>query len=308
MFKLGYKMSTLGILVAIVVAAIVLASPHDTNNYLAAARDKHRLLYSVASPRIILAGGSNVAFSIDSAKILERFHVPVVNMGLHVDMGLRYMLNEIAPALRDGDVVLIFPEYEHFSGLPLDGRPLELGSAIKFCPECISGITTPTQLFNVAVGMVQTAEGDILRGIKNSKSHEKIYLRQGFDQNGDMVAHLRQSDKLKPNNHVSVITALSPNSAINLLNLFYQTHRADNVQIFVIFPAIPVTEYENQEKDFVALYNLLSAEIEIPILGVPQDFLYPEDFFYDTVYHMNRVGREAHTKDIIDMLVSEFEK
>lgn len=308
MFKLSYKIFALGAFVAVVIAAIVVMSPHDTNNYLAAARDKHRLFYSVASPRIILIGGSNVAFSINSAKISERFNMPVVNMGLHVDLGLRYMLNEISPALRNGDIVFIFPEYENFSGLPLDGRPTELGSVIKFCPECISGISAPVQIFNVAAGIAQMSEGDILRSIKNSKSHEKVYFRQGFDQNGDMVAHLKQKDELKPNNHVSKIEALLPNPAIDLLNSFYQLHRTDKVQIFVVFPAIPIDEYKNQEENFIALYSLFNAELKIPILGAPQDFLYPEDFFYDTVYHMNRIGREAHTKDIIKALIPEFEK
>jgi len=308
MRKLLCNMSVFGLMAIGVVVVIVLIIPRDTNNYLAAAIDKRRLLYSIPSPRMILVGGSNVAFSINSAELSERFDMPVINMGLHVDMGLRYMLNEVRPALRKEDIVVIFPEYEHFSGLSLDGRPTELGSVIKFCPECVSGISSPVQLFNVAEGISQTLESDILRVLKSSRSHEKVYFRQGFDQHGDMIAHLKQIDKLEPNNHVSEIKLLSPNPAIDLLNSFYRSYRANNVQIFVVFPAIPVNEYNSQEKNFSALYNLIATELEIPVLGKPEEFLYPEEFFYDTVYHMNGVGREHHTQDIIGVLGPVFQK
>jgi hypothetical protein len=101
---------------------------------------------------------------------------------------------------------------------------------------------------------------------------------------------------------------LSPNPAIDLLNSFYRSYRANNVQIFVVFPAIPVNEYNSQEKNFSALYNLIATELEIPVLGKPEEFLYPEEFFYDTVYHMNGVGREHHTQDIIGVLGPVFQK
>ena len=308
MFTIIRKMLILGSMVAGVMTLLALIFPADANNYLAAAGDKRHLLYSIDSPRIILMGGSNVAFSMDSEKISEQFEMPVINMGLHVDMGLRFMLNEVGPALRDGDVVVIFPEYENFYSISLDGRSTELGAVIRFCPECISSISTPMQALNAAAGISQMLEGDFLRSFKSSKPHEKIYFRQGFNQHGDMVAHLKQVDKLKPNNHVSEIEVLPSNPAIELLNSFYQSHRADHIQIFVVFPAIPVDEYKNQEEKFTALYDLISAQLEIPFLGLPRDFLYPEDFFYDTVYHMNRTGRERHTLDVIEVLTPVMQR
>lgn len=315
MFKLIRNLFMLAVIVAVVTVVIILVSPHDTNNYLAAARDKHRLLYSVASPRIILVGGSNVAFSIDSAKISERFGMPVINMGLHANLGLGYMLNEVAPALRSGDIVLIFPEYRHFDGSFLDGRPAVLGSTIKLCPECISGISTPAQMFNVIFGMLQTSEGDILRGIENTKPNKNknknivyVYSRKAFNQNGDVVAHLNLNSTLKSNQHVGVVNSPSPNSAIGLLNAFYQSRVTNDIRIFFMFPGIPINEYKAQKKNFAALEDVIRAELEIPILGAPQDFLYPRDFFFNTVYHMNRIGREARTEDIIKLLIPEFEK
>ncbi len=308
MLKLTYKLIALGLITAVVMTLIVMASPHDTDNYMAAAVDKHYLLDTVKSPRIILAGGSNIAFSVDSQKMAEHFGMPVINMGLNVDLGLRYMLNEIQPTLRDGDIVIIFPEYAHFSGLSLDGSPRELGLAIKLCPECISGISTPGQAFNVVAGIFDSSESDILRAIKQPKKESRIYSRRGFNAWGDMVAHLDKPTPAGFAESISEVEVPSPNPTVDLLNKFSRSSEAENVQIFIVFPAIPISIYKAQEENFIALYQLMKTDLEIPVVGAPRDFIYAKKFFYDTTYHMNRLGRELHTNHIIDMLDPVFQE
>jgi hypothetical protein len=83
-------------------------------SYLASAIDKVKMLKTVPGPRLILIGGSNLAFGIDSAYLQNRLQMPVINMGVHIAFGLRYMLNQARPYLRSGDIVVIVPEYEHF--------------------------------------------------------------------------------------------------------------------------------------------------------------------------------------------------
>ena len=285
MLKLTYNLTALGFIVALVMMSIVAVSPHDTDNYMAAAIEKHHLLDSVESPRIILVGGSNVAFSMDSQKIEEYFDLPVINMGLNVDLGLRYMLNEVQPALRDGDIVIIFPEYGHFSDVPLDGSPRELGYVIKLCRECISGISTPTQAYNAVSGIFEASESDILQAIKNSKKKPAIYSRQSFNAWGDMVGHL---DKPAPSGFAGTISQIevsSPNPAIELLNTFYQSLDGRSVQVFLMYPAIPISIYKAQEKNFIALDKLIKTDLEIPVIGTPRDFIYARKLFYDTTYH-----------------------
>ena len=108
------RLFVLGFVVFVTLVIVVLTSMYDSSQYMAAISDKHHRLSTVESPRIILVGGSNLAFSVDSEKIEKHFERPVVNMGLHAGLGLKFMLNEIQPALNGGDIVIIFPEYEHF--------------------------------------------------------------------------------------------------------------------------------------------------------------------------------------------------
>jgi len=84
--------------------------------------DKQRILANTKSPKIVLAGGSNLAFGIDSESIQQRFNRPVVNMGLHADLGLGRILDNISPFLNSGDILLIAPEYSHFTSTWNGGR------------------------------------------------------------------------------------------------------------------------------------------------------------------------------------------
>src|ERR1700712_3240683 len=77
----------------------------DYNNYLAAIIDKHRRLDSITGPRIIFAGGSSVAFGIDSKKMQEELHMPVINTALLAGLGLTFITNELIAKMRQGDII-----------------------------------------------------------------------------------------------------------------------------------------------------------------------------------------------------------
>ena len=58
----------------------------DSQNYLMANRDKLHVLSATISPKVVLVGGSNLAFGIDSELISKSLGMPVVNMGLHAGL------------------------------------------------------------------------------------------------------------------------------------------------------------------------------------------------------------------------------
>jgi hypothetical protein len=97
---------------------LILASANlrSEQNYLAATLEKHARLKSAPSPRLILVGGSNLAFGINSEALGQALGREVVNMGLVGGLGLDFMLHEVAPAVRKGDLVLLSLEYDLFSG------------------------------------------------------------------------------------------------------------------------------------------------------------------------------------------------
>ena len=74
---------------------------------------KVELLKNTPSPRIILVGGSGVAFGEDSA-LMER-ELPgysVVNFGMYAALGTMVMLDLSKPYIRERDIVILIPEQQ----------------------------------------------------------------------------------------------------------------------------------------------------------------------------------------------------
>lgn len=290
----------LGIFVFTLVTGVLFAF-YDSDYYLAAARDKYNYLRVTKSPRIIFTGGSNLAFGLDSEKIEKHLGMPVVNMGLSAGLGLKFMLNEIAPVLENGDIVVLVPEYEQFHLIPLEGSSGDLGAVGKYCPECILATKDPQQIILAAVGSFETIESEIIRTLEPPN---QIYIRRGFNQRGDMEWRVAEAEQPPILNHVVEIDLQKIDPAVDFLNAFQRVHSAKGARFLMIYPAIPASEYRFQKENFIALDTLLRARLEIPILGEPKNFIYPTDMFYDTVYHLDESARALRTNQIIEALLA----
>jgi len=88
----------------------------NSDDYLYAMIKKHRAAEESASPKIVFIGGSNLPFGLNSERISDETKMPVVDMGLHAGLGLKFMLEEAKPYIRKGDIVILVPEYQQFFG------------------------------------------------------------------------------------------------------------------------------------------------------------------------------------------------
>ena len=169
---------------------VLLSLPPD--NLHAAAIDKERLLRDAPSPRVVLVGGSAMAFGVDSEALAEDLggDYRVVNMGLHAGLGLDFLLNETLDGLREGDVVVISPEYDIV--WPDQPSHLEIAEVLRFQPSAYRYVEArhwaptirsaileqpPVVLHDVAV--------NALRNQLPALGSGGVYWRSSFDGNGD---------------------------------------------------------------------------------------------------------------------------
>lgn len=102
-------------------------TPPFKDNYLYAQVYKNERLDTLATPRLVLIGGSNIAFGLDSKRIEDSLKINVQNMGLHGGIGLRFMIDDALPSLLKGDTVIIMQELSHLSSA-YNGDPNELAT------------------------------------------------------------------------------------------------------------------------------------------------------------------------------------
>ena len=116
------------------IASLVLQYLAGPDNYLVAAIDKRERLCCTEGRRLILIGGSNVAFSMDSPLLEQRYGLAPVNMGLKAGLGPRFMTRQVDDQIRDGDVVVIM--MEHIAMFGGGDAPARIQTAFcKACPE-----------------------------------------------------------------------------------------------------------------------------------------------------------------------------
>lgn len=87
----------------------------DPNSVILADADKQIAVKTFPSRRLIIIGGSNASFNVNSKLVGSSLGANGVNMGLIAQIGLAYMLKEVEPYIRQGDLVVIVPEYQQFT-------------------------------------------------------------------------------------------------------------------------------------------------------------------------------------------------
>ncbi|MBO5020996.1 MAG: hypothetical protein J6D52_10070, partial [Clostridia bacterium] len=96
--------------IAVIFISSLTAPCQYDETFLGELTDKHTRLTSIKDDKIVLIGGSNLAFGIDSAKLEEYVGMPVVNYGLYATIGTKAMLDMSRSHIDEGDIVVICPE------------------------------------------------------------------------------------------------------------------------------------------------------------------------------------------------------
>lgn len=301
-----------------VVLSGVAISQYDTrvsdDNYLAAVLEKDRLIRTTPSPKIILVGGSNLAFGIDSRMMQDSLGLRVVNMGLYAKLGLRYMLAQVKPYIKRGDIVLIVPEYDQFYGNYSEGDQT-LNTALLYAPPdrirdfvksySVIDVVLRPRMENVRRSFFQAAASAF--GVKNKyfpPDTNPVYNRHSFNQYGDVVSHL---GKKSMNPDSIYVRELPPPKDFNKrtldeLNEIGDAARERGAHAYFLFPSYIDRSYRINTGAIGWLETRLSKGMNVPILGSPSDFVYPSNWFFDTRFHLNDLGRGPRTVKMIEIL------
>ena len=110
------KLITLSLAVLIPFGAILgisaFAKPVYGQTFLGELAPKYERLNAIDEPKVIIVGGSSVAFGLDSALLEEQISMPVVNFGLYATLGTKIMMDLSKANINEGDIVVLAPEMD----------------------------------------------------------------------------------------------------------------------------------------------------------------------------------------------------
>ena len=308
----------IGLLALAVILTGTLASQYDVkkvdNDYIAAVLEKDRLIRNTPSPKIILVGGSNLAFGIDSHMMEDSLHINVVNMGLYAKLGLRYMLAQVNPYIRKGDIVLVVPEYDQFFGNFANGDNT-LNTALLYAPDDRIGdfIKSYSIVDVVLRPRAENARRAFLHAAAAAVGREEqfyppdtnpVYTRKSFNDRGDMIGHLNRKGMNPDSIFVRSLPPLKDfnEKTIDDLNRTVEVANRSGAKTYFMFPSYMQRAYALSDKSIDSLRAKIRQKSKMPFLGTAEDFVYPDSLFFDTRFHLTGAGREIRTVKMIDLI------
>ncbi len=271
----------------------------NSQEYLLAMQDKHKRAQNIKGTKIILAGGSNLVFGIDSEQIQKELHTPVVNFGLHAQLGLSFILNEVQDIAKPNDIVIL--SIEHL--MPTEGDPELQKITSYYNPSAYSYSSQKKtgwlEKFKKISGNHQMLFKKTISNFIEKKEPDQVYRRDAFNRFGDGINHLELPSKTLGSR--SILKERSYKQ-IELFNRFYKFALDRGIRVVFTYGAYEQSEYQKNKKVLQENHKILKQHLKIEMIMDIDDFVYPTPYFYDSVYHLNKIGRVEHTKNLIQKI------
>jgi hypothetical protein len=298
------NITIISLIIVVLIGILFYSIPPDPDSYFYGSVHKLELLKTVPSPKVVVFGGSNVAFGIDSELMEKRLGIPVINDGLNAGLSL-LPLKELKRYINRDDIVIISIEYVIFTFYSR-GNPQEISDWIEYAPERIRYLPNPIlQAPSVYGIMLQRKINRQVNYYLYNKTLEPlrgIYTGYDFNANGDFIGHLSMVDKSPeiPPEPYPVNPSGTINSSLFEFNQFAVSRGAK-----VFFESQPNRQTNCEatpERKIKAFYRNLQKETGIFVLTDMEQLCLPDKYFFDTAYHLNASGRKIRTQRLIKNL------
>lgn len=290
------------LLFPIIIGAFLPATPKAKTSMIFGNIMKDSLLNNVKGPRIIFIGGSNLSFGLNSQMIKDSLNLNPINTGIHASIGLKYMMKNALEYIRQGDTVILVPEYQQFIGdfyNGNDGQELTRTifdvnlSKIKLL-DCIQ---IKCVLENLPI--YSLSKFNLLSYLKTPENN--LYSVNSFNEYGDVILINRlQKQNFEPYGNIGLNINMDVFKEIHLFN---NELKKNNAILYLSFPGYQEKSFVNSKQAIKKIKNKL-INFGINLLNSPDDYMMTDSLMFDTPYHLNKYGVDYRTK----LFINDFKK
>ena len=265
-------------------------------------KSKYERLKETSGKRIVLVGGSGVAFDCDSALMDDFFpSYEIVNFGMYAGLGTKAVMDLSENYIHEGDIVILSPEQseqtfsDYFNGeymwqaadgafgmlrdLKSENFEAMLGNFPRFALEKLNYV---------------------MKGQKPQT--DSIYQKKSFNTYGDIELDTCRENIL-PNGYdvnqkVRFTEDVVQPEFMNYMNDWAK--RLEKKGAVVWYRYCPVNKLSVEDMDDLAAYDVfLRQKLDFPVIGNPENSLMEAEWFFDTNFHLNQPGKEVNTVQLI---------
>lgn len=267
---------------------------------------KLELASRIQGPKLLLVGGSGTLFGLNARTIQEQTGFPTINLGTHAGLGSRYLLHIAEESAKPGDTVLLIMEYD-------------LADTTYFTDDYIISVDNDylwklplLEKINLAI-RVPYKRLDITKRkppTPRPANPENItpYTMgvETIDDYGDEIYNLKTQytpphpEAMKSGRPVLSIDGHKFVAYID----FCQWAKANHVTVLATYPNLiyqPEYDQPTAQAELKVVKDFYASQ-GVPVLGTPREAMFPEDQFYDTVYHLLHSAAIERTNRLIPHL------
>ncbi|WP_424004041.1 hypothetical protein [Maribacter sp. IgM3_T14_3] len=279
-------------------------NPDYDKEYIAGISPKLEKLKSAHGNKIVIIGGSNGSFGIDSQLMEKKLGVSVVNMALHGGLPLKYVIEQVKEELNKGDILILTKEYGGLKSQYWNRmNGIELPKIVTYDLSQIKVLLTDKTLFvSTLTGLFKTINFNIKRfPFKRRKNLNSVYSINAFYKDNLKAQFLEGSYEKKISIHT--LPKLNVNSKlIESLQYYHGYFKKEGIDFYITPPVIIEGYYDAEQ--LLPFWRYFSNITNIPLLSNNKPYVLPREYFLNSHYHTNYKGREKRTKSLIEDIVN----
>ncbi len=294
------------VLQCLVLAAVLTQYPVAPDDYLSAMDSKTSLLQDGNGGRLVLVGGSNMAFGLSCDQLRDGTGREVVNLGLHAGVGLNVMLRQAESGIGTGDVVVVSLEYEHFDRRLGEELWPTLVEHQGIESDWLSWDDGAALLDNVRYYLSGALRRTALSVAGRYTGPNALYRASSFDRQGCIVPDVLESpeDVSSRRYFGGSYSGLRLNWALAQLSHFAENMKDKGATVVFVHPPTLESAYKPAQVGLEAIHKRL-LENGFTVLSKPEEAVLPDRLFYDTEYHLGPEGQQRRTAWLIAHLAEQ---
>lgn len=273
------------------------------DSYYAQLPELYEKLKTTEGKKVIIVGGSNIAFGVDSAQMEHTlrncgYDYTVCNFGLYAAIGTSAMLELSRDFIGEGDIVIlaIEPTDETFSTY---FGATAMHKAAEKDPEMLLHLNKlqKSNLVGNYISYLQERAAIQRTGILPQVSG--VYAKSSFDKNGDMVydragnAMLLGYDTGTP---IDLENITFSQDFVEQVNDYAAQAQQKGATVYMSFSPMNRGAVADISEEIIYDYFCkLQDAFRCQIISDPNDYLMESGWFYDSNFHLNNAGMEIRT-------------
>ena len=271
--------------------------------------DKYELLNATDEKKVVVIGGSSVAFGLDSKMMEEALGRKVVNFGLYANLGTKLMLDLSKSNINEGDIIVIAPE--------MNSQTLSLYFNAETAIQAMDGNWSMlpyvgTDDYEALIGAMWKFAGDKLNYTLTGTRPENAgaYQKQWFNEYGDNTYDRPYNTMMSTSKTIALDFRTNPNDNINsdyeqfidYVNEYIAYCNWKGATVYFSFAPMneaAMTDYNTAENVYNFYKNLCSS-LNCRVISDVTKCIMDEGYFFDSEFHLNNAGVKVRTAQLID--------